>query len=341
MLLNLLSITMLSLALVSSIVALYGGFAALRAVGNWKKSAAAPAKHNLLENGLNHLFLLASIVLALRLCSYPLFYVALQSFVKDIDGAMCIYGVTQVLPDLCGFLEVFKPILFFFIGGWLLLHLLTRQSRTELLVLRKITFLLGITAAILVDSIGDLAFFLSMNSDITVTCCTPAIDSPYRISMIICEYLLGQSYEKPLLFVYYLSNLVLLGVAGYIIWGKRLKAKAASRKKILRLVFILGLTNLFLTGLALFEIIAPRLMNLPYHHCPYCLLQYVPDSFLVIGFFMLGTFGFGWAFGLEIATTDKETSGNLFLYLNRLYRFSFLGLSLSLAMVTLHLLCGG
>ena len=104
MLLNLLSVTMLSLALASSILALYGGFAALRAVSNLKKPMAPSAGHNLLEKGIVHLFLFASIVLALRLCSYPLFYGALQSFVKDIDGAMCIYGVTQILPDLCGFL---------------------------------------------------------------------------------------------------------------------------------------------------------------------------------------------------------------------------------------------
>ena len=338
MLLNKLSVTLLSLALVSSILALYGGFVALRAVGNWKKTMGASAGHNLFEKRLDHLFLFASIVLVLRLCSYPLFYVVLQSFVKNIDGAMCIYGVTQILPNLCKFLEIIKPIIFFFLGGWLILHLLTRQSKTETLMLRKIMFFLGTAIAILVDSIGDLVFSLSMNSDITVTCCTPAIDSPYRISMIVCRYLLGQRYEEPLLLVYYLGNLVLLGVTGYIIWGKRLKAKAADRKKILGSVFILGLINFFLTGLALFEIIAPRLMNLPYHHCPYCLLQYVQDSSLIVGFYILAIFGFGWAFGLEFATTDKETSGNLSRYLNRLYRFSFLGLSLSLIMVTFHLL---
>jgi len=341
MLLNILSISMLSLALISSILALCGGFIVLRAMTNWKKSPIASAAHNQLEKMTSRLFLSASIVLALRLCSYPLFYGALQSFVKDIDGAMCIYGVMQVLPRLCGFLEIFKPTIFFFIGGWLIFHLLARQCKTESLVLKELTFLLGITAAILVDSFGDLIFFLSMNSDTSVTCCTLKLDSPCRISMMICRYLLGQHYKEPLLCIYYLSNLVLLGVAGHIIRKKRLEAKVAGRKKNLGLVFILGLTNLFLTGLALIEIVAPRLMRLPYHHCPYCLLQYVPDSFLIIVFFVIGTFGFAWAFGLELATTDKETSGNLSRYLNTLYRFAFLGLSLSLAMVTFHLLWGG
>ena len=341
MLINILSFNMLSFGLVSSILALSVGVVALRTVGNWKKSTPTPAGHNPLEKGLDSLFLFASMILTLRLCSYPLFYGTLQSFVKNIDGAMCIYGVTQVLPNLCGFLEIIKSIVFFLIGGWLLLHLLTRQSKTESLVLRKLTFLLVITAAILVDSVGDLFFFLNINSDTTVTCCTTALDSTYRTSMIICKYLLGLRYEKSLLFIYYLSNLLLLGAVGYVLLENKLEVKEVRRKKFLKLIFIMGLINFFLTGLALLEIIAPRLMHLPCHHCLYCLLQYAPDSFLIIGFFMLATFGFGWACGLEIVTTDKETSGNLSRYLNKLYRFSFLGLSLSLIMVTVHFLWGG
>ncbi len=341
MLLNPLSITTLSFALISSVLTLYGGFWAFKVGGNLKRSMTAAVRHNALGKRINPLFWFASVVLVVRLFSYPLFYGALQGFVKDVDGAMCIYGVTQVLPNLCTFLEFIKPLVFFSIGGWLILHSLTRRCKNQSLVLRKLTFLMGISAVILVDSIGDLFFFLNMNCDTQVTCCTPTIDSPYRISMTMCRYLLGQRYEQPLLLVYYLSNLALLGVAGYLIKKKKLEGKVARRKRSLGLGLFLGVTNLFLTALALPEVIAPRLMNLPYHHCPYCLLQYVPDSSLIIGFFMLGTFGFGWAFGLEVVTTDKETAGNLSRYLNKIYRFSFFGLGLSLGMVTLHLLwCG-
>jgi|GEM_PF-553761 len=341
MLLNPFSVTMLSLALVSSIMALYGVGWVFKEMVHWKRPMAEPARHNVFEKRINLILWFASIVLALRLFSYPLFYGALQSFVKDVDGAMCIYGVTQVLPDLYTFLEVVKPFIIFFIGGWLILHSLTRQCKTRSLVLRKLMFLLGITVGILVDSMGDMVFFLNMNCDTSVTCCTPKIDSPYRLSATVSRYLLGQCYEQALLLVYYLSNLVLLGAAGYVILKKGLEGKVARRKRSLGLVFFLGVTNLFLAGLALAEVIAPRLMNLPYHHCPYCLLQYVPDSSLIIGFFMLGTFGFGWAFGLEVVTKYKEKTGNLSVYLNNLYRFSILGLSLSLVMVTLHLLWGG
>ncbi|MDY6856402.1 MAG: hypothetical protein SWO11_17215 [Thermodesulfobacteriota bacterium] len=340
MLLNPFSITMLSLALISSILALYGGFWTFRVVGNLRRPMTSHTSHNALEKRINPLLWFASVVLAVRLFTYPLFYGALQSFVKDIDGAMCIYGVTQVSPHLYRFLEIIKPLVFFSIGGWLLLHCLTRKCPTRSLLSRKLSFLLWVTIGILVDSMGDLFFFLSMNDNTPVTCCTPTIDSPYRISVILCRYLLGQSYTQPLLLIYYLSNLSLLGAAGYVIWKRGLEAKAAPRKRSLGLVFSMGFVNLLITGLALIEVIAPKLMSLPYHHCPFCLLQYAPDSFLIIGFFVVGTFGFGWAFVLEVITTDTETAGRLSVYLDKLYRLSFLCLGLSLVMVTFHILWG-
>ncbi|MDY6971925.1 MAG: hypothetical protein SV775_06320 [Thermodesulfobacteriota bacterium] len=208
--------------------------------------------------------------------------------------------------------------------------------------MRKLTFLLAVTIGILADSVGDLVFFLSMNSHTPVTCCTANIDSPDRISAILSMYFLGHGYEQSLSLAYYLSNLFLLGTAGYLIQKNRLDKNVIHRKKSLALVFLMGLVNLFLTALALLEVVGPRLMNLPHHHCPYCLLQYVPDSFFIIGLLMLGTFGFGWAFGLEVIVGDKEEmAGNLSGYLNKLYRFCFSCLSLSLLMVSVHLILGG
>ena len=332
---------MLSIALISTILVLYVSVFAFRVKGKWKRHLTTPGKHNGLDKRINLVLSLASMVLVLRLLSYPLFYTALQSFVKDIEGAMCIYGVTEVLPCLCRFLEIIKPVAFFFIGGWLIFHSLTGSGKTRSLILHKLTFLLAVTLGILVDSVGDLVFFLSMNSHTPVTCCTSNIDSPDRISAILSRYLLGHGYEQSLSLVYYLSNLSLLGAAGYLIQKKRLEKNVTHRKRSLGLVFLMGLVNLFLTGLALLEVVGPGLMNLPHHHCPYCLLQYVPDACLIIGLLILGTFGFGWAFGLEIIVRDKEMAGNLSGNLNKLYRFSFSCLSLSLLMVSVHLILGG
>ncbi|MDI6776494.1 MAG: hypothetical protein QMD03_04505 [Syntrophales bacterium] len=341
MILNPFSIVMLLVASISIILGLYGSILLLKVIIAGKRYPHTSEKHTGYETGTNRVISLAAIVLALRLFSYPLFYATLQSFVKDIEGAMCIYSVTQVLPRLCGFLEIIKLLIFFSIGQWLILHFLTRQNKTAgSLTSRKLKLLLGVSIGIVAESMGELIFFLSLpaGSHIPVTCCTSKIDSPERISAILSGYLLGHQYEQPLLLFYYLSNLFLLGMIGYFLRRRRLAVRGAVRRRSVGLVFSISLMNLFLTVLALPEVIGPRLMNLPYHHCPYCLLQYVPDSFLMIALFILGTCGIGWAFGLEMITRDKETPRNLPGYLDKLYRFSFCCLSLSLAMVSIHLI---
>jgi len=340
MILNPFSIVMLLVASISTILGLYGSILLLKVIIAGKISPHTSEKHTGSETGTNRVISLAVIVLTLRLFSYPLFYATLQSFVKDIEGAMCIYGVTQVLPRLCSFLEIIKPLIFFFIGQWLILHFLTRQNKTAgSLTSRKLKLLLGVSIGIVAESVGELIFFLSLSagSHITVTCCTSKIDSPERISAILSVYLLGHQYEQPLLLFYYLSNLFLLGMIGYFLRRRRLAVRGAFRKRSIGLVFSMSLMNLFLSALAVPEVIGPRLMNLPYHHCPYCLLQYVPDSPLMIGLFILGTCGIGWAFGLTMIARDKETARNLPGWLDKLYRFSFFCLGLSLAMVSIHL----
>src|SRR6187200_2055811 len=72
------------------------------------------------------LALSALLLLTLNLVSWPLFYALLQSYVGEIPGVMCIYGVTRVgegslgraryLPTLTSLLQWTKPLLVF-IGG--------------------------------------------------------------------------------------------------------------------------------------------------------------------------------------------------------------------------------
>ena len=341
MILNPFSIVMLLVASISTILGLYGSILLLKVIVAGKRYPHTSKKHTGSETGTNRVISLATAVLVLNLFSYPFFYATLQSFVKDIEGTMCIYGVTQVLPLLCRFLEVIKPLIFFFIGQWLILHFLTRQNKTTgSLTSRKLKLLLGVSIGIVVESMGELIFFLSLpaGSHTPVTCCTSKIDSPERISAILSGYLLGHQYEQPLLLFYYLGNLFLLGMIGYFLRKRRWAIRGVLRRRSVGLAFSVSLINLFLTALTVLEVIGPRLMNLPYHHCPYCLLQYVPDSSLMIGLFILGTYGIGWAFGLAMIFRDKESARNLSFYLDRLYRFSFCCFSLSLTMVSIHLL---
>ena len=73
-------------------------------------------------------FLLACVTLSVRMIVWPWFYFMLQSFVSEVPGAMCMFGVTQILPSTVTFLQIIKPISFFIMGGWLLCYYVDKST---------------------------------------------------------------------------------------------------------------------------------------------------------------------------------------------------------------------
>jgi hypothetical protein len=100
----------------------------------------------------------------------------------------------------------------------------------------------------------------------------------------------------------------------------------------------MALVNSAVTLIAFFEVVAPELMELPHHHCVYCMWQYAPDSILMTAFFVMGTFSAGWAYLVYLAGRHRETGESLGRYLRNLCFLGIIGISASLAMVTVHLL---
>ena len=78
-------------------------------------------------------------------------------------------------------------------------------------------------------------------------------------------------------------------------------------------------------------------MGLPFHHCLYCLWQYVPDTILMYLLFVLGTASVGWAFVLDLLGRTGETLVALPKFMRSLYGFSIFCLAASLVMNTVHL----
>jgi len=312
----------------------------LKSYIKWKKINDFKSNDRQPGKRINRAFFFITLFLLIRQLSYPLFYLSLQSFVKYVEGAMCIYGVTQLLPGLCNFLEIIKPFCFFITGLWLIFHFLTRKSMDGPLVLQKLMLLTGVCGCIILNCFVDLNFLINVDFQTSVTCCTISTDLPDRLSATIARYLFGRRYDHLLLYFYYIINFALIGTAAYIQKFRKIDkaTKAAYRKKITGLVFFLALINFFLTALSIQEVIGPKLMKLPYHHCFYCLFQYVPVSCFMVTFFIFGTFGFGWAFGLEIMASGKKTIKNLPDYTKKLYQFSISCLTLSLTIISLTLL---
>jgi hypothetical protein len=146
---------------------------------------------------------------------------------------------------------------------------------------------------------------------------------------------LGPEYAQALQVLFFITHIALIGFVGLsLILGKTLFQK----RLVLGLLFLFALLNAILFLLSQIEVFAPNIMHLPFHHCLYCLWQYVPDSIAMYLFFILGTFAVGWGFTTALLGRVGEAAEHLLRYLRKIFSFAFFFLSLSLIMLIIHLL---
>jgi hypothetical protein len=165
-----------------------------------------------------------------------------------------------------------------------------------------------------------------------VSCCTTITDILNRPTRATPESIFGPEYAQPLQVLFFITHLALMGFIGV-----SLKFRIF-RRLILGLLSLFAILNAFVFLLSQIEVFAPRMMHLPFHHCLYCLWQYVPDSIAMYLFFILGTFSVGWGFTTELFGRHGETAGLLPIFLRKIYSFAFFFLSASLIMLVIHLL---
>lgn len=345
MILNAYTIIILFIAILTGILSLVlaiSSFVQYRRFGRARTGEERTAT----ENRSYLLLLIASVILIIKLLSWPFFYVTLQSYIPHIQGAMCIFGVAQSNPYLSSSMQISKPVVFFLIGGWLLLNSLDRTTETAPFFERKLLFLSLVSAAALVDSAGEVLYFTSFEGGTDVTCCTLFFDLPERSTAMIPSSFLGEDYERYLFPLYYLSNIIFITfmAIGYVRFSPARFISLPVNLQVLSLLgagVVLSLINAIISLFALFEVIAPKIMELPYHHCIYCMWQYAPDSIVITALSVIGTFSVNWAFFLYIAGRNKETVPHMIKYVRNLYFLGITALAASLAMVTIHFIAKG
>lgn len=339
MILNVFSISEIFVGVLSSALMIWAGIYSLILYRRQGKATGLEEKGRI-EDRSYLVFLIAVVVLIVRLLNWPFFYATLQSFIRDIDGAMCIFGVTQVKPLFTKFQEILKPVVFFLIGAWLLIHKLDLATETSPLMRRKLLFLSLLSVVVIADSAGDTVLIMSIKPGFLVSCCTTVTDILTRPTRTTPESLLGPGYTRILEISYVISNLIFLVILGFVRWGRKWHSITPWTGISLLLIFLFALVNGFLFILAQIEVLAPKIMGLPYHHCLYCLWQYVPDSIVTYLLFVLGTFSVGWGFTTAAIGGKGEAVLILPHYIRGIYSFAFFCLLGSLVMVIIHLLMG-
>lgn len=340
MIVNPYSISSLAIDALSVLLAVGVIVTGLRLIGTNARPQILPGEvQTRFENCFYLVFWMGVVLLSIRLVMWPFFYFTLNSFVSEIEGAMCIFGVTKVIPTLTTILELLKPITFFMGGLWLVLYHLHRKttviSRNEggKVVLPLLLILAFISGG---DAVGSIWLWIKMSPELAISCCTVITDIPKRFTVLVPQAILGPTYQQALLPAYYGGNLITIAVLARLFWEMRKgrPLKFFSMAGLFTIALVNGIVSLF----AFVEVLGPRLMGLSFHHCLYCLLGLVTDAPIFLGLLILGTFA---ALGIPVVyllSINNSEPGRLNRILKKLVVLAAICLAVSLEMVSIHLL---
>jgi hypothetical protein len=303
-----------------------------------------PEGRGALEDRCYLVFLLALLLVALNLASWPLLYLLLQSYVPEWKGVMCIYGVTQIgqdslgpsrfLPDLLRFLQLAKPALVFAGGAWFVLYLLNRRTPSAPLLRRLFVVLLPLGALAAADAAAELTYLAIPKKEVfpTAGCCV-GLAAEGSADRFLPPVLLSDAGRRWLRTAYYGANLgLILALA-----AATRRPQAAPGPLALSLLLAGGVAVLAASGLFLVEVAAPTLLGLPDHHCAYDLIPQVPEAVVAVTLFFAGCFFLGWAGVARWLGRCRETGPFLAPTVRGLLRLSLWGYLMSLAMLSLEL----
>ncbi len=317
------------------------GLAAWRA---WRRRPASEGRAALEDRGYL-LFLLAGLLLWLNVVAWPVFYLLLQSYVPQWPGVMCIYGVTRIglgsrgaarfLPALVTALEAMKPALVFLSGAWFVLYLVNRRTRTAPLTGRVLLALLAAGLLAVGDAAAEVAYLAIPKREEVASagCCTGVFDSQARANRFLPPALAGENAVPWLYAAYYAVNGGMVLVLGVCL--RRARSRLPGRW--LPPLLAGAVVSLAVNGVFLMEAAAPRLLHLPYHHCPYDLVPGAPESLVAVGLFLAGCFAVGWACVAAGLGRAPEAAAFVPAVVRGLLHLAFLGYLWSLLMTSVEL----
>ena len=214
------------------------------------------------------------IALGIRVFMVPLYFWAMQGFVSSIPGAMCLWGVFNAMPGLAWtdlFIKIALPVVYI---GWLMVAHLNSKTGINSSMKGLMGFFLLASPLVLLDSGLDIGIMLGIKP-VEVSCCSNAIDVGTRPLPAAIGDVSGQT----LLLAAFLATSIVYA----IILSRAHKSRGMLiTSMILSALLVVGFT------ITTTEILTPWLLDLPFHHCPFCLLFLHPLSVIFTVLFWIG-----------------------------------------------------
>jgi hypothetical protein len=311
------------IGILSLALALYGGYVAF---GISEGASGESEVRQISEQKYYLLGMIGIIVLVARLLNVPIFFWMLQSLVPYCPGAMCVYGVINVGNPYSTIALVLKLILPFAYGLWITFEFANRRE-PFLPFLRKLahSFALFLLPLVSIDSAVDLLLVASIQP-VYAPCCSSIydVDPPFSPSAIF-----GPQFGLAVVFL-----TVSLSIALILIQWFEKKAKILPY-----FTMIFALIAAFLYLVAVHDTLAPLVLGLPSHHCPYCLFQEFPDTAFFAGLFWIGVASAGWRSILEVSWQKNHLTEEPIKGLSRfLLKLSSITLLFSMVSLVSHIL---
>ncbi len=313
----------LVIGILSLALALYGGILSVNITeglrGTEEDVHTSEQKYYLLS-------MIGVIVLLARLLNVPLFFWMLQSLVPYCPGAMCSYGVINVGTPYSFIALVLKLILPFIYGVWLIIEVANRsQPFLPFIKDLALTFLIILLPLVLIDSAVDVLLIASIRP-IYAPCCSSIYDvnPPFSPSTIF-----GPQFGMMVVVLTIILSLILIVVQ----WSE-------SKTKYLPILSLcLSMMVGILYTVTIHDTLAPLVLGLSTHHCPYCLFQEFPDTAFFAALFWIGIASAGWRVILEKIWQQRQLPSESIKGLtNLLLRVSSLSLLFSMVSLVSHLI---
>ena len=270
-------------------ISLLSATVGLKTILKWRSDQTSETRR-LLENKLylcrSAMFVGASV----RVIMAPLWFLMLQSLIPLVPGAMCLAGVHLAVPVYSWLASAMKLLLPLFYFTWIIIEMADRKIMAQPFLKFRHLFLMVVIIAVLAETFLDIKYLLAVKP-VNVTCCTALFD-------------MGSDNIPPLLTEshwYFVIAFVLALVVQTVYLLRPRKEKMA-----FLLIIILALILFITLPLGLHTQLSPLLLDAPFHHCIFCLLQ---NNFFILaggGVSLLAIY-FSFAYGLiGFIGNDKE-----------------------------------
>jgi hypothetical protein len=334
--------SVLTLFMAAVAAALSGVLAAAALWAAWRiRGSRGELDASRAERSIHWAALVAVVCLGLLLISWPLLYATLDSFVPEIPGAMCIYGVTKVMPVTVALIQAAKPAAIFLLGAWVLLESVRRQSGMPPRGVRAM-LALAVVAGFMACAQGAELYYVfnidSLNEVSCCSCCGDAGASKLQAPAFYLPWALPSSTSRVLLNSLFFGATPLLAL-WLLVRSRRGTPRSQGFALAASVSLLLAAAGIALVALLEFcEVLAPLLMRLPFHHCLYCLLLNgrAPDSPLIFGNMTIGCFAAGWAAVVGITLPTRSPMPEALRLHQRMCVLGFTTLLASVLMVVIH-----